>query len=396
MTMSAETRAIGAEEIPGRLAVAPAVPVTVDERASVPSGTHIGALDGIRGLAILLVLAFHFGRSARMFGISNPILQATEIGWVGVDLFFVLSGFLITGILYDSRMNERYYRNFYARRSLRIFPLYYGALLVTVVLGMLWPEAEVWSAHSPAWIAFYTTNFLMASEGTEAAGILGHFWSLAVEEHFYLLWPLFVRWGTRRQLMAVSAALIVMAFALRITLVFKGVDPEAIYILTPTRFDALATGAFCSLAVRGAGGPVALMRVGWITLVLGGAGMLVLILSRHTLSNQDPVMQTVGFTMLSAIFASVIVIGLTGRLIKGVLENGVLRWFGRYSYGIYIWHPIIAVILFNTQIPGALGVSGPHSSALMVLLALALSILTAVISYRYWEQPFLRLKRSFA
>lgn len=394
--MSAETRAIGAEEIPGGLAVAIAAPVTVDERTSVPSGQHIGALDGIRGLAILLVLAFHFGRSARMFGISSPLLQATEIGWVGVDLFFVLSGFLITGILYDSRMNERYFRNFYARRSLRIFPLYYGALLVTVVLGMFWPEAEVWSAYSPVWIASYMTNFLMASEGTEAAGILGHFWSLAVEEHFYLLWPLFVRWGTRRQLMAVSATLIIMAFALRVALVINSVDPEAIYILTPTRFDALATGAFCSLAVRGAGGPAALVRGAWITLVLGGAGVIVLVLSRHTLSNQDPVMQTIGFTMLSAIFASVIVVGLTDRQIKGVLENGILRWFGRYSYGIYIWHPIIAVILFNTHIPGALGVSGPLLSSLMVLFAIALSILAAVISYRYWEQPFLRLKRSFA
>jgi len=390
MTISADMPAARGGAVPLGLSAAP------EARTAPLSGVHIGALDGIRGIAILLVLAYHFGRSAQGFGLDSPVLWPTSFGWVGVDLFFVLSGFLITGILYDSRREHLYFRNFYARRALRIFPLYYGALLLVVLLGAAWPEAGVWGTESPIWLALYMTNLLVATEGPESAGILGHYWSLAIEEHFYLLWPLLVRWGTRRQLMAAAATLMVAALALRTVLVLGGADPEAVYIMTPTRIDALAAGAFCSLAVRGPAGPAGLVWPAWAVLLLCGGSVLLLIATQRTLGNHDPLMQTIGYTLLALTFAGAIVVGITGRMVKAVLENGVLRWFGRYSYGLYVWHPIVAVILFYTPLTASFGVDGKASAALFVLFAFAVSVLVSLVSYHCWEQPFLRLKRHFA
>src|SRR5271169_4997773 len=124
----------------------------------VAEGVRVRELDGVRGVAILLVMVHHFAISAKALGFGSRLLTLGELGWCGVDLFFVLSGFLITGILYDSKESSGYFRNFYARRILRIFPLYYAALGVVLLLSLIWPTAGVWGNASLFWIATFLTN----------------------------------------------------------------------------------------------------------------------------------------------------------------------------------------------------------------------------------------------
>ena len=168
----------------------------------------------MRGCAVLLVLFHHLGNNLEYaLKVRHSTLWPGRIGWIGVELFFVLSGFLITGILHDSKGTPGYFRNFYARRVLRIFPLYYATLLVFATLHWLAPlgfpleSQELW-----VWMLTYLTNVGMVWQGF---GGLAHFWSLAVEEHFYLFWPLVVWRLNRRQLMRLAVAVWVISLALR-------------------------------------------------------------------------------------------------------------------------------------------------------------------------------------
>jgi len=359
------------------------------------SGVHIGALDGIRGVAILLVLVHHYGASARGFGFYYSFLKATDLGWCGVDLFFVLSGFLITGILYDSRNDESYFRNFYARRVLRIMPLYYTALLFVVLLSTAWPDAGVWGTTSPLWVVFYLTNFVMAFEGPHSVGLMGHYWSLAIEEHFYLIWPVLVLWGTRRHLMGAAAALVVLALVLRTGLVLSGAEPIIVSLQTPLRIDALAAGAFVALAIRGPNGIASLMRPAWIVMMVCGATVLLLIAGPSNVHGVDPIMLSVGFTLIALAFAGSLVVGIGWRPANAIFNLGILRWFGRYSYGMYVWHPIINMLMFYTSIKTALDIEGPTAGALYMAFVFGIVLLVSLASYHFLEKPFLRLKKYF-
>lgn len=359
------------------------------------AGVHIGALDGIRGIAILAVLIFHYGRSAGTFGFDHPLLKVTGIGWAGVDLFFVLSGFLITGILYDSRGSQHFFRNFYARRALRIFPLYYGVLLLVVLLSVLWVDAGVWPTMSFWWIAAYLTNAVMAVEGMETPGILSHYWSLAIEEHFYLVWPFVVAMFPRRTLMMIAVGMVVFALALRIIALQQGLDTGAIYVLTPMRVDALAAGAFCALAVRGPGGVAPFVRAAWFALIAGGSAVLLLMASRHTVFSEDPGMMTIGYTLLAVTFSGALVVGITWPPLNAVLNSGVLRWFGRYSYGLYVWHVVINMMLFYTPLKGQLGIDEPLENLGYLAAGFCIVMTVAYLSYNLFEKRLLNLKKYF-
>jgi peptidoglycan/LPS O-acetylase OafA/YrhL len=360
-----------------------------------PAG-YIGALDGVRGIAIILVLIYHFGRdSAAFLNFDHSILRFSAFGWVGVDLFFVLSGFLITGILYDSRHSENYLRNFYVRRVLRIFPLYYGAIVLLIVFSYMWPGRGVMNPHSIPWLVAYLSNVLIALEGWWAiGGPLAHWWSLAVEEHFYLVWPFILLWGTRLQLIAVASALVLAAPILRTILVLWDFAPSTVYVLTLTRMDALAVGALCGLVIRGPGGVAGVRLPAAGAAIACSIALIVIASSRWTVSEYDPVIQSVGYSLLALAFGGAILVTLTWRPLNAVVDNGILRWFGRYSYGLYLWHPIAIALLFGSTFASTL--DGTPAKVLFTLLVIGVAVLVAVISYHCWEKPFLRLKRSFS
>ena len=238
--------------------------------SSIAGGAHLPALDGLRGLAIVMVLFVHFiGDLAPRTPVERGMVKLANYGIWGVDLFFVLSGFLITGILHDAKASPHYLRNFYVRRTLRIFPLYFGVLLllfgVLPFLPISYPAGLSEAARHQGWLWTYTCNVYLARAGSWALPYVSHFWSLAVEEHFYLLWPWVVLALRREALLGACAVGVVFALGLRVALSFAGAGEVALVVLTPCRLDALFIGAFLALAVRSVGiEPVAREARRWL------------------------------------------------------------------------------------------------------------------------------------
>lgn len=371
---------------------------TSDQAYLIRERPHMPALDGLRGIAVLLVIVDHMCASMQLeFGIYNKFMSAAYYGWTGVDLFFVLSGFLITGILYDAKPGPDYFKNFYARRALRIFPLYYLVLAGFVLLFPLLQQLNMASRENPGWLFVYLTNIVMAFKGDRLFGVLEHFWSLAVEEHFYLVWPAIVFFFRRRTVMAVAAAALVIALLCRIAAQgFPAAQHVAVYVATPMRMDALAAGALIALAARGPGGINALVKPAF---AIGSAALLAfgaLVMVRHTKSSLDPGISTIGYSLVWMIYGSVLVLSLKWRPLNTVMNAGVLRWFGKYSYGMYVWHPIVFIILLHSEAVRALrGPATPLAIAVNVAVALAVMLAVTMASWHLWEKQFLKLKARF-
>jgi len=362
---------------------------------------HIPSLDGLRGLAIILVLLFHFtpeGGGHTLIGVLTR--WVSRLGWCGVDLFFVLSGFLITGILFDAKGSAHFFRNFYMRRVLRIFPLYYGVLLVVfVVIPLFHPMTSPQDrrlVQNQHWLWLYGANIPQAIANDwplESTWVkLNHFWSLAVEEHFYLVWPAIVFAFSRKTLMRICVACIVVALGLRCAAYFWWNDTAA-YVLTPCRMDELAMGALIALAARGAGGIESMVRgARWISAILFLSLMLI------WYQDMEDVNYTVSLTILAAFFGALLVVAVGGRIASLVFRNAALRLFGKYSYGIYVFHWLLAPTLEKYASPAKMGaMSGSNfvGVALSMVIAIGISVLVAFLSWHLYEKHFLKLKRFF-
>src|ERR1700733_691121 len=214
---------------------------------------NIRALDGIRGLAIIFVMLFHFeGRVPACNVVIGSLKFICGFGWFGVDLFFALSGFLITGILLDTRQADNYFGAFYARRILRIFPLYYAVLTaVLVAAGLKHPRPNGVPLVADEKLYFlYLTNWLALWKGKWGPNMLGHFWSLAVEEQFYLIWPFCVWWLIPRKLITMAIVASSVALLVRICWVAHSGPSQAIVMSTLTRMDSLLCGALGAALCR--------------------------------------------------------------------------------------------------------------------------------------------------
>jgi len=381
---------------------------------------RIPALDGLRGIAILLVMFHHFwvfsappthgpGLIGRAFGgITSVVDGLAGSGWIGVDLFFVLSGFLITGILLKTRGAPRYFRNFYLRRALRIFPLYFTFLL----LLFLAPEAFVPSVEdsrqqvyrAAGWFWSHTVNLLIAIRGWESVPVpVGHLWSLAVEEQFYLVWPLVVFAVPGMSLRNVCVALVCGSLVLRCLFVLLGAPPVTSYVLTFTRMDAIAMGAIAAIILRdGNENPrhrTTLKALSWVAVL----ALLPMYLSSGFFDSESVPMSTVGLTALAIAFAYLVVRSATASPdssgLSRTLKFGPLRLFGHYSYSLYLFHVPILFILQHMGVtprlfPPLLGSTLPGKFA-FVFLAGACSLMVAYATWRLVEAPFLALKGRF-
>jgi peptidoglycan/LPS O-acetylase OafA/YrhL len=386
------------------------------------SKERLPVLDGIRGLAILLVMQYHFwGIVPGLFGRGGTSRLDVELGrlfgagWCGVDLFFVLSGFLITGILYDSRGSRSYFRDFYAKRVLRIFPVYYGFLAVLLFVLPHFPSLaanlqldELRKVQLFFWT--YSTNVFgsLARFSGQVPLVHSQFWSLAVEEQFYLVWPaLVLLCDDRRRLMALCAALVAGAFVLRSALVlgagFEVFDKAAPYNLTPCRIDTLATGGFVALLMRG--DRAAVERVRKMAPYVGGAAVavvLALYVTRDRLFPADGAVATFGFSALALLFGALVLRAVTaapGTPLYRLLSGRVLRTFGKYSYALYVVHLAVEFQLMM-HIGGQCWLRPVASSYVLTnaIFSAMCTLVSFAIAWSSWhlvEKRVLALKRYF-
>jgi peptidoglycan/LPS O-acetylase OafA/YrhL len=337
--------------------------------------------------------------------VDKVFLSLTGFGWCGVDLFFVLSGFLITGILLDSKGRQGYFSTFYARRVLRIFPLYYAVLFFSLVIlpGIPHPKSQNFGriAGDEAWYWLYLSNYSIAKAQTFRHGILDVSWSLAIEEQFYLLWPLIVFLLNRRALLWLCGGVAVSALLLRCFLVCGGIRPIATYVLTPTRMDALVMGAWVALFLRGEMGPALLRPLARAALFVG-LPVLALCVALGRTDSLDPLMQTAGYSVLGMVFSALLallVIRPADSTWFRLFCHPVVLTFGKYSYALYLFHlPLRALlrdtayrperflVLFGSKIPGQL---------VFYLISGAFSLGAAWLSWNLMEKHFLKLKRFF-
>lgn len=353
-------------------------------------------LDILRGLAILIVVFYHNFGSVSFF----------RFGWLGVDLFFVLSGFLITDILLKSRDNKFYFRNFYIRRILRIFPLYYLVLflfftLSPVLFKQKGPET-VFSYYqsNSTWYWTYFQNWLMVKKGPAPVPFLSHFWSLAIEEQFYLFWPVMIffikKYETiKKIIIALIAAAVIIRFGVWIA---YSHEVEKFYCNTFTRMDSLLMG--CLLAVHLKEGkeiPMKLIKIiiaGFICLV--SASLLLF----GNLRQDNMLFPTVGYSLTAAFFTSVVYLFLKHeKIVIGWIKHlSALRFAGKISYGMYVYHIPIYLILSNL-----LSRAFISSSSLSIIdkplfvsiLSVLLTVIASTISFYVVERPILNLKKHF-
>lgn len=333
-----------------------------------PPRKYFPELDGVRAVAAIMVILFHLSQ----MGVRIP--GPASFGETGVDLFFVLSGFLITGILLKARERDwEEVRTFYIRRSLRIFPLYYAYIIVASALG----------ASIAGWNWVYLQNVPFAFGAP--MGNIGHFWSLAVEEQFYFVWPFVVMFLPRRWLQATLWSMLAVTFLCRFALVeFTHIE---VYYLTITRLDGLAAGAI--LALHHSRGTLARHRnkmmvlavisfvlVGWEGLRFRGAAL--------------PFVQITKFSLFACFYASFVGLLLTSKrnALTTVFASRPMRWLGRISYGLYVFHPQMLRLCF--------GYLHAYSALVRACAGLSATLAITSLSWYAFERPLLRLKDRIA
>jgi peptidoglycan/LPS O-acetylase OafA/YrhL len=356
---------------------------------------RVQALDGVRGLAILIVMIHHFTVIPQGPLIDDAVHGVSRLGWTGVDLFFVLSGYLITSILVEYKGDARYFSTFYARRVLRILPLYYVVLLLVLVI--LPPFIEVGTMHgSSVWFWLHASNIRFAIWGFSHR-TLNIAWSLSIEEQFYLVWPLVVHLVPRAWMARVSLGVFAASVLCRFGLELAGANFTTTYVATPARLDGLALGAFLACL------PPEKIRASQktATLVTAGAAVVVLGVLAYTrmLNMERRWGPTVGYAALAVMWSGVLVLALTAPRVTRLFSWRGLAILGKYSYALYLFHTTVSTLvkehLFGPERWPHIGRSLLLGQILFHLLCGGITLALAWISWRLLEEPLLRLKKHF-
>ncbi len=362
---------------------------------------YLPELDGLRAVAVIVVLFFHLH------------VPGFQLGWAGVFLFFVLSGFLITGNLLDARHEPHFFRNFYIRRTLRIFPIYYLVFFAIIAYGLI-TDAKIGDA---AWYGVYLQNMLLGhgSFSADFPRVFNHSWSLAVEEQFYLIWPLAVFYLSRRRLAVLSMGMIFFAIFFRFAASYGTGNASYVFMLLPCIMDSLAVGAMLAISLRWSGAQVTVLARGarWVTL-FSGLCLAGLVGSWGYQKYAIPADYLLGspinlflHTFMAVFFGALIAWVVLDRqsLLSRMLRNGAMRHIGKISYGIYLYHfPVFYIVrhVFKTWgAPNGGRISWDTSrlgveTIACALAQLAITYLVALASWHVIEKRILALKEKLA
>ena len=376
----------------------PIIPATHISSSEHRLSARIPALDGIRGLAIGLVLAWHgfFQYTLPSHPQVTHLVALGRLLWSGVDLFFVLSGFLIGGILLDAVSAPRYFSAFYIRRAHRILPLYAVVLLavlpLTYWLRQLGASGPFVEARVPLWYyPAFLQNVWMARHGAFGSYTLGPTWSLAVEEQFYLTLPVIVRYVSRSLLWWIVCAMIAGAPLLRIFLNHSVTDgPIAGYVLMPCRADALGWGILAALIMRTPAVLQLAFRLrAYLYVALGGtgAGLIVLLLSRFEPGNTEAF--GLEYSLLAVFYFLFLMSALTNCKLEAALSVRPLPYLGTIAYGLYLLHrPFI--VGFHDMATWLYPKESGWLSLLSSISGIGAAVIIAALSWRYLEKPLIQ------
>lgn len=369
-----------------------------DPSRPAPGAGFLPALDGLRAVAILLVALHHAPSIFNTTGMPSAFVRAARLGWAGVDLFFVISGMLITGILLRSRGQPGAFPRFWTRRALRIFPLAYLYLVFLAWCGQQSSPLLPPGLRDPSewpWYVFYLTNLRIVVLG-HPGGEFGLLWSLAAEEQFYLVWPLVVLLLPEVWTLRFVLATIVVSPILRGIGWVLAEDPTSMTGFAPwCRMDALAFGAAIAVAqARGVDVAAwARKRLPAALAVLGAIFLIGFFAEASKAPRDQPAFAVFGYSMVAAAFGVLAAAASEpGRLGSALLANRVALWIGKRSYGIYIWHGVV-----GTAVRGFLKLHAPGLGPWPTMgVWVAATAVVAGLSWRLWERPWLDWKARLA
>lgn len=368
---------------------------------------RVRELDGVRGIAIFVVVAFHLLKRADYFT-NNEVLhfisRLSSIGWVGVDIFFVLSGFLITSILLKTKAEKNYFKNFYIRRALRIFPLYFVFIaIILILIPKLDPDFAPEIPRALPFLLLYQQNWLMLFSKIPLTTYLAVTWSLAIEEQFYLIWPAVVYFTKKETLVKLSIGVILCSILARVLGILFWDDMSAVstffYYNTFTRFEQLVLGGLLAVAFTE---PFWVQRLKNIAApAFWAAFVAFLALSFTAYPHMVPLDENIwlilgGYTLVAVFSAALVTILMTHpetSMFRRVFQNKSLIFFGKYSYSIYLLHvPVILIlldVLWRTQ------VRGWSMYLAYIVLTYAVTVVGALLTWNLLEKHMLDLKKYF-
>lgn len=368
---------------------------------------YMPVLNGYRGIAILLVFLSHCISQAggqQLEFADSFYKKLIGLGWCGVDAFFVLSGFLITGILLDTRDQPNFFANFYARRMLRIFPVYY--VFLSIFLGVISPlirsyEYKNTLDSAQIWYWFHLENWKWIFQGVTDNGPIVHFWSLALEEQFYLVYPALIYILPRRLLSWLLGIVILSALLFRSwlllthPLIFNLTD--TIYINPLCRVDTLAIGSLIAVWMRSKQMIPRLLWISPIVMIVSGISLSIIFITQGDLDPLNPVVQSVGFSLVAIFLSSLLILSVTqpqdSPLVQ-VLSWSPLKGLGTISYGFYVYHFPLCLMLCN-RIYLYIGKSFILGHLASVFFCGVLTLVVSLLSWYCLEQPILSLKTYF-
>jgi len=358
---------------------------------------HNPALDGFRGLAILLVVLSHSCIPQAESTLSRVWYWVSSAGWVGVDMFFVLSGFLITRILITSRDSRGYYLNFYFRRFLRIFPLFYLFLFVFFIIVPRFSDlAKLFSltlGHF-LWHLLFCSNLLFSKLGFYPGHVVDVSWSLSIEEQFYLFWPALVAFMNLKQLRWVCLLMALVGEVIIVARFFRADELNSTYFFTLTRWDGILFGSALaatmmdpieSVKIRNYKKPVL-----WISFLLS---LLAFSRGIHTTS---PLIQMIGFPSFAVFFSSILYFVNFNGFLQRCFSMTPLRTLGKYSYGIYLFHKPTIITLEEAFLPflkTTILYRVPETVMLLFqIVSVLASLMVAIGLFHCYEKHFLKFK----